>query len=281
MYQKETRRGFTLIELLVVIAIIAILASILFPVFAQVREKARSISCMSNMKQIGLGVMQYVQDYDEAFPFAIDDTNGNQWNSGLVNHWQGAIVPYIKANGVFACPDDPGAGQPVHPIPGNPWSIGIACSYGANAIIGWNSQVSPGLWGVFGRTQMIKDKVYGTATLAVVTRPSESIMIAEQYHSDIVASGDTIGNTTAFGTTGLFEAPWFKSNPGYGDPNKKFPDGIDGINSAHHGGKTMSNYLFIDGHVKSMRPIQTNPNPPTGWDSNGNAVSNMWNATRL
>ena len=64
------KRAFTLIELLVVIAIIAILAAILFPVFAQAREKARSISCLSNQKQIGLAVLQYVQDYDEIFPQA-------------------------------------------------------------------------------------------------------------------------------------------------------------------------------------------------------------------
>jgi len=65
------QRGFTLIELLVVIAIIAILAAILFPVFAQAREKARQTQCVNNMKQIALGVLQYVQDYDERFPFSI------------------------------------------------------------------------------------------------------------------------------------------------------------------------------------------------------------------
>ena len=68
MKRPNTLKGFTLIELLVVIAIIAILAAILFPVFAQAREKARQISCLSNEKQIGLAFMQYIQDYDETYP---------------------------------------------------------------------------------------------------------------------------------------------------------------------------------------------------------------------
>ena len=68
---RKLDQGFTLIELLVVIAIIAILASILFPVFAQAREKARSISCLSNTNQVGLAILQYVQDYDEALPSGV------------------------------------------------------------------------------------------------------------------------------------------------------------------------------------------------------------------
>ena len=93
------KKGFTLIELLVVIAIIAILAAILFPVFAKVREKARQTSCLSNEKQLGLAFIQYAQDYDETFPV---DTNG-----GFNNGWAGEIYPYAKSTGVFACPDDP------------------------------------------------------------------------------------------------------------------------------------------------------------------------------
>jgi len=88
------RRGFTLIELLVVIAIIAILAAILFPVFARAREKARQSSCLSNTKQIGLAVLQYVQDYDETFP-------GSNIPPA---HWYGAVQPYINNAQVFICP---------------------------------------------------------------------------------------------------------------------------------------------------------------------------------
>jgi len=101
---STTRKGFTLIELLVVIAIIAILAAILFPVFAKVREKARATSCTSNMKQVGLGLLQYQQDNDEAFPvgFQYAGANGNVSGAG----WAGPISPYIKSTGVFKCADD-------------------------------------------------------------------------------------------------------------------------------------------------------------------------------
>ncbi len=81
------RRGFTLIELLVVIAIIAILAAILFPVFAKAREKARQSSCLSNLKQIGLATLQYVQDYDETLPF--------YWHSGFNMNVQTRLAPYF------------------------------------------------------------------------------------------------------------------------------------------------------------------------------------------
>lgn len=103
-------RAFTLIELLVVIAIIAILASILFPVFAQAREKARQTACLSNMKQIGLAFMQYVQDYDEMFPhtFAQAETQSprdTKYNSG--RSWPLSIFPYVKNKQVFDCPTSP------------------------------------------------------------------------------------------------------------------------------------------------------------------------------
>ena len=93
-----TRRGFTLIELLVVIAIIAILAAILFPVFAKAREKARQSSCLSNLKQLGLGVLSYAQDYDERLPMAIAGTPPAIWA------FPELIEPYLKNTQIWQCP---------------------------------------------------------------------------------------------------------------------------------------------------------------------------------
>ena len=95
---KRVGAAFTLIELLVVIAIIAILAAILFPVFARARENARRSSCQSNMKQMGLGFLQYTQDYDERFP---PGTNG-----GKGAGWAGQIQPYTKSRQILICPSD-------------------------------------------------------------------------------------------------------------------------------------------------------------------------------
>jgi prepilin-type N-terminal cleavage/methylation domain-containing protein/prepilin-type processing-associated H-X9-DG protein len=104
-------KAFTLIELLVVIAIIAILASILFPVFARARENARRSSCQSNLKQIGLGVMQYTQDYDEKYPFFDDTTSaasspGTSWDPFSVSAGNPGteIYPYVKNWQIFRCP---------------------------------------------------------------------------------------------------------------------------------------------------------------------------------
>ncbi|HEY0075218.1 MAG TPA: DUF1559 domain-containing protein, partial [Abditibacteriaceae bacterium] len=108
----NTRSGFTLIELLVVIAIIALLAAILFPVFARARENARKSSCLNNVKQIGLGFKQYVQDYDEQWPVNSQGANNNIDDVVVRVGWTGyvsnALRPYIKSNQVWACPSDSG-----------------------------------------------------------------------------------------------------------------------------------------------------------------------------
>jgi prepilin-type N-terminal cleavage/methylation domain-containing protein/prepilin-type processing-associated H-X9-DG protein len=97
------KRGFTLIELLVVIAIIAILAAILFPVFARAREQARQSSCLSNQKQIGLAIIMYAADHDETLPPAYYYQNGANSRNGYVQ-WSGMVMPYVMNMGIFVCP---------------------------------------------------------------------------------------------------------------------------------------------------------------------------------
>jgi prepilin-type N-terminal cleavage/methylation domain-containing protein/prepilin-type processing-associated H-X9-DG protein len=124
---SSLRKAFTLIELLVVIAIIAILAAILFPVFAKVREKARAIACVSNEKQIGLAFTQYIQDNDEKFPCGnFTTTNGNHLG------WVGQVQSYTKSNGLFRCPDDPDTAS----------AIGAPVSYSFNNNLANLSQAS-------------------------------------------------------------------------------------------------------------------------------------------
>jgi len=131
MERRRSQTGFTLIELLVVIAIIAILAAILFPVFSRAREKARQTGCLSNVKQLSLGVGMYVQDYDETYPpFAYATATGFLTAFDLV-------LPYVKNNQILLCPDDK-----VGRVLGGPSSIippqfTPKCSYAANFADGY------------------------------------------------------------------------------------------------------------------------------------------------
>jgi prepilin-type N-terminal cleavage/methylation domain-containing protein/prepilin-type processing-associated H-X9-DG protein len=124
--------GFTLIELLVVIAIIAILAAILFPVFAQAREKARQTTCLNNEKQIGLGILQYIQDYDEKLPIPGWNNITAPDNTASCYSWRWAVQPYIKNAGVTICPTYERPEEPLWSPCGTnsmDWRIGVRRSY--------------------------------------------------------------------------------------------------------------------------------------------------------
>lgn len=235
---KSAKRAFTLIELLVVIAIISILAAILFPVFARARENARRTSCLSNMKQIGLGLMQYTQDYDERYPLssycnnsgcsdadvAVPNTPSSFFRpyagGGYGNHqtWMDFIYPYVKSIQLFVCPSSK--------------AVKTTPSYGYSRAFSNYSVVSGNMTG----TNMSPNI---PISMSVVTRPSEVLVIAEQATTD---------NLTI--TAGTVRAYAVNTNYNYA----VIP---------HLGG---GNIVYADGHVKwrSLEAILANIGTGTG-----------------
>lgn len=169
MFKNRSRSGFTLIELLVVIAIIAILAAILFPVFAQAREAARKSTCQSNLKQIGSGIMMYVQDYDERFP----TVRGGNLNAFA--DWRQSIFPYTKNVQIFLCPSNntnnrnPYNGDCQNNIVLAPGVPQVYISYGFATINGSNP-IANGFSYARGAAGPIQ---------SVVDRPAEQLMVVE------------------------------------------------------------------------------------------------------
>ncbi|HEX3000267.1 MAG TPA: prepilin-type N-terminal cleavage/methylation domain-containing protein [Armatimonadota bacterium] len=176
MSKKYRERGFTLIELLVVIAIIAILAAILFPVFARARENARKTTCLSNAKQIATSLAMYVQDYDQAYPYYMITRpagwpyaymSGDLSASMQMDSWPMDLEPYMKNCKVFFCPSDPNSSQaPAKPLD-NPT---LRSSYVYRYCLAWFAE------GKWGRPLCETD----------FDRPADTVMIYESkdWHAD-------------------------------------------------------------------------------------------------
>ncbi len=233
------RRGFTLIELLVVIAIIAILAAILFPVFARAREKARQASCQSNVKQLMLGLLMYCQDYDEKFPFFPwgEGYNGNP-NSSV---WFKACYPYIKNMQIFACPSrSQTVGIWAVWIQGtefdNPSFVTGYSGSQANCRMGYGYNEIIGNWGPWWG--------HSGLSLAELKRPAETVVIAD-------CSSAWIGGYWSSSQRGFLRRVAFASprgNVGCGcPPDDSYVPSNPDDHTRHNGG---SNVGFADGHVK-------------------------------
>ena len=282
--------AFTLIELLVVIAIIAILAAILFPVFAQARAKARQISCLSNGKEIGLGLMMYIQDYDECLPPFRNVYQNADWWTARMWTWKDATLPYIKNGGraygdgtaydkagdggIFQCLDNSAtwSNAPVWwVITGKPGdeTTRFARGYAINKDAGRN-ETGRSLWP---ELQPGNNNPGGNGNIAALDRVSDTIMTTETRlpFSDFQAENLSYQCTQE-------GQPW--GDTGYS------------CGKGHTGG--FINFTFFDGHAKAVKALQSikadlwdcyGPNaygtgdsqPGQGWNMKNALTIKEWN----
>ncbi|MFO8081507.1 MAG: DUF1559 domain-containing protein [Armatimonadota bacterium] len=245
------RRGFTLIELLVVIAIIAILAAILFPVFARAREKARQASCSSNLKQIGTALMMYAQDYDETFMDILMHRDISN-NSADWNGWNRTLMPYVMNQQLFRCPSAHWGTDSMHragTIQGGYGAVrqvlGYAGSISYNSA-DWGDDPDPGIsWGV---------------PISAMTAPAETIIVIDASHWYV-------------------ERNFWERTDNSGHPTgavaERYNNAYYVVDSRHN---QMANAVYADGHVKAIgRGLQDIPRS----HSNPIAGAGPWRAYHL
>jgi prepilin-type N-terminal cleavage/methylation domain-containing protein len=261
--KAKSRRstGFTLIEILIVVAIIGLLAAILFPVFSRARENTRRASCQSNLKQVGLALLQYTQDYDERFPMGTIVEPSPYLGRG----WAGQIMPYLKSVGILRCPSDPTSYTTAGRVP-------ISYAYNVGIV---RTGINP------------SGDVFRFYPLPAFTAPARTVLCFEVQRGRFQTDDDPESSSPVGNGVNLFGDGF-----GNGDTNLHYATGalkntnVDHQNNnvqmssgayfpgAHFDG---SNYLAADGHVKWLRGESVragwpaakpqNPSGSPGWNS--------------